>query len=132
VRIRLRLALDNTCRVKESKKKRVFDRVGTLGLPSKPESHGVRGARAPTEREWWADSRGVLIVDRRQVEVGTRGGDFLFGRGWGSGGALIVVPPFGPELKFEPELLRTERKSGPRFEGWAEPNLGFSPWFSRW
>ena len=29
----------------------------------------------------------------------------------------LVVPLFGPELKFEPELLRTERKSGPRFEG---------------
>jgi hypothetical protein len=29
----------------------------------------------------------------------------------------LVVPPFGPELKFEPELLRTGLRSSPRFEG---------------
>ena len=31
--------------------------------------------------------------------------------------AGLVVPQFSPKLKFEPELLRTERKSGLRFEG---------------
>ena len=44
--------------------------------------------------------------------------------------SIIVVPPFGPELKFEPELLRTGLRSSPRFEGQVEPNLLFGPWFS--
>jgi hypothetical protein len=45
------------------------------------------------------------------------------------GPLYLVVPPFGPELKFEPELLRTGLRSCLKFEGQVEPNLLFGPWF---
>ena len=35
----------------------------------------------------------------------------------------LVMPQFGPEPKFEPELLRTGPKSGPKFTPRHEPNL---------
>ena len=40
-----------------------------------------------------------------------------------------VMPKFGPEPKFEPELLRTGPKFSPKFSTFAEPDVKFSPAF---
>ena len=42
----------------------------------------------------------------------------------------VVLPKFGPEPKFEPELLRTGLKSSSKFSTFAEPDLEFSSGFS--
>jgi hypothetical protein len=42
-----------------------------------------------------------------------------------------VLPKFGPEPKFEPELLRTGPKSSSKFSTFVEPDLKFSSGFSR-
>jgi hypothetical protein len=39
------------------------------------------------------------------------------------------MPQSGSEPKFEPELFRTEPKSGPKFERLVEPDLKSSPGF---
>lgn len=41
------------------------------------------------------------------------------------------MPQFGSEPKFEPELLRTGPKFGPRFGGCAEPDHKFSSGFGQ-
>ena len=41
----------------------------------------------------------------------------------------LVMPQFGSEPWFEPELLEPDRKFGPKFRETVEPNLKFSSRF---
>ena len=43
----------------------------------------------------------------------------------------IVLPKFGPELRFEPEPMKTGPKFSPEFRYFAELNAGFDSGFKQ-
>ena len=44
--------------------------------------------------------------------------------------SLVVMPKFGPEPKFEPNFWELDRKFGPKFSAFAEPDTKSSPAFT--
>ena len=46
-------------------------------------------------------------------------------------GVWVVLPKFGPELRFEPELMKTGPKFSPEFRYFAELNAGFDSGFKQ-